>query len=844
MPKQRLTDRQLISGVTLTDLLHFVVTGDTSQNPAGSSYKGNVEQLFGAFSAYTCSNPLTVDVVNACTSGITINGNVVINGSATTINTEVIQSKDNNIVLNYSGTHLTAIGGGITLEDGVSDGVDSKIFTNSDGVWLFDPGLSASTGTIDTLSACTGVYTSNLYGCSPLHIEPSGLNDVYVVENGGNVGIGTVTPNYKLDVNGTTNISEDLFVGDTVYIGNVTGTPVTPASLYIRQPSASSSSESPIIDIQVEDANSYFRINNATATDGFFTPLITTNQSDSPDRLSLFFDSVVDLTYDTPGAADVMRFRARRDSDFIQNRDLYAWYNYTTRLMDLDKDGNLDIIQGGLRINTVGGGTPLINLGLDSSGNVVTGTTGSISDIFVTGGTFDNNTDTITFTNTSGGTFDVTGITDTFVVAGTFNDTTNTLSLLRNDGNFVNVTGVTDTFVTGGTYSTGTATFTNSTGGTFDVTGFTSTDTNFANTDLTFTGNRNHNLDGNYLYIYDSTGLDGVGPYIYSTPSDSYVSLGHGNREYLDIGEVGTFSGFTFTTNSIKRMIINQNGNVGIGTTSPSEKLHINGKTKTINFQMTSGGTTGYVLSSIDNDGNAQWGNLSSLYTGNTSGTCITDLYVTNLYGCSPLHIDPSGVNDVYIVENGGNVGIGTTATTVTLDVAGETKLSGSGQNVLTVIGSGDTEPLFKVEGSSGEIFSITDSLVCSLFAVNDISGLPILEVFDDDTVHMGSYQAPSLNTTVLLNPSTGLSTVYSIPMSAYTGAWFEYTVSNTGGARAGQIMSIFSGNTVNFTETTTTDIGSTSDVTFSMSADSTNTLLQVSATTSGWEVKTIVRSI
>ena len=118
MPKQRLTDRQLISGVTLTDLLHFVVTGDTSQSPAGSSYKGSVEQLFNGFSSYTCSTPLLLDTVNACTSAITINGNVIINGSATTINTEVIQSKDNNIVLNYSGTHLTAIGGGITLEDG------------------------------------------------------------------------------------------------------------------------------------------------------------------------------------------------------------------------------------------------------------------------------------------------------------------------------------------------------------------------------------------------------------------------------------------------------------------------------------------------------------------------------------------------------------------------------------------------------------------------------------------------------------------------------------------------------------------------------------------------------
>ena len=231
-------------------------------------------------------------------------------------------------------------------------------------------------------------------------------------------------------------------------------------------------------------------------------------------------------------------------------------------------------------------------------------------------------------------------------------------------------------------------------------------------------------------------------------------------------------------------------------------------------------------------------------FTGNTSGDCITDLYVTNLYGCSPLHIEPSGLNDVYLVENGGNVGIGTTASTVTLNVVGQTYLSGSGQNVLTVIGSGDTEPLFTVRGSSGELFSITDDLTGSLFAVNDISGLPILKVFDDDTVLMGNYQAPSLNTTVKLNPGTGLSTVYSLPMSAYTGAFFDYTVSNTTGARAGNIMSIFSGTSVEFTETSTNDIGSTTDIIFTMSSDGSNASLQVSAATTGWEVKTIVRSI
>ena len=178
------------------------------------------------------------------------------------------------------------------------------------------------------------------------------------------------------------------------------------------------------------------------------------------------------------------------------------------------------------------------------------------------------------------------------------------------------------------------------------------------------------------------------------------------------------------------------------------------------------------------------------------------------------------------------------------LDVFGQTTLSGNGQNILTVVGSGATQPLFTVQGSEGELFSITDSLVGSLFSVNDISGLPILEVFDDNTVHMGSFQAPSLNTTVKLNPGTGLSTVYSLPVSAYTGAFFDYTVSNTTGARAGNIMSIFSGSTVEFNETTTNDIGSTTPITFTMSSDGSNASLQVSAATTGWEVKTIVRSI
>ncbi len=75
------------------------------------------------------------------------------------------------------------------------------------------------------------------------------------------------------------------------------------------------------------------------------------------------------------------------------------------------------------------------------------------------------------------------------------------------------------------------------------------------------------------------------------------------------------------TTPSV-RMTIKNNGNVGIGTTSPSELLDVNGKTKTTTFQMTTSPTNGYVLQT-DASGNGSWVNPTTLSTSNwtTSGT-------------------------------------------------------------------------------------------------------------------------------------------------------------------------------------------------------------------------------
>jgi hypothetical protein len=60
----------------------------------------------------------------------------------------------------------------------------------------------------------------------------------------------------------------------------------------------------------------------------------------------------------------------------------------------------------------------------------------------------------------------------------------------------------------------------------------------------------------------------------------------------------------------------------------------------------------------------------------------------------------------------------------------------------------------FTVDGANGRLFSVTDSLSGSLFSVNDIAGLPIIEAFDDNTVIMGAFNR---NDFVLTGNSLGL---------------------------------------------------------------------------------------
>ena len=85
-------------------------------------------------------------------------------------------------------------------------------------------------------------------------------------------------------------------------------------------------------------------------------------------------------------------------------------------------------------------------------------------------------------------------------------------------------------------------------------------------------------------------------------------------------------------------------GYIGIGTPTPSEKLDVSGKTKTTNFQMTSGATNGYVLTS-DASGNASWqtptGGGGTFTGGTVSGaTNFTNGLTANTMSASTLFVN------------------------------------------------------------------------------------------------------------------------------------------------------------------------------------------------------------
>jgi len=80
----------------------------------------------------------------------------------------------------------------------------------------------------------------------------------------------------------------------------------------------------------------------------------------------------------------------------------------------------------------------------------------------------------------------------------------------------------------------------------------------------------------------------------------------------------------------------------------------------------------------------------------------------------------------------------------------------GGGVNITSYTTATTALDRFSVDGTQGRLFSVTDALTGTLFSVNNITGLPILEVQDSDTVIAGQFNT---NAFVLSGTRLGLGT-------------------------------------------------------------------------------------
>lgn len=312
----------------------------------------------------------------------------------------------------------------------------------------------------------------------------------------------------------------------------------------------------------------------------------------------------------------------------------------------------------------------------------------------------------------------------------------------------------------------------------------------------------------------DAVGLAQIGSKRIAGANDDSSTLWRGDLLF----RVRNFGAFNMP------LYIRYDGNVGISKTGSAinAKLDISGSTIITGSLNVTAGITGSLQG--------------------TSSFAFTASLAENIQGGNTNYISrwasPTTLTSSVIYQSDNQIGIGTTNPAYLTHIKNST-----GQSVLKVEGTGSTNPLFLVEGSQGELFSVTDNISGSLFSVNDNSGLPIIDVQSDSTITMGNYAAPSLNTTTKIYTLNNPEILYRIETGSYDAAFVEYYYNSGSNYGSGYFISAWSGSdTRTFTDIRATNGGSTP--TFTCVITGSYAELRAESSDLYYSIKAIIRTI
>jgi hypothetical protein len=268
------------------------------------------------------------------------------------------------------------------------------------------------------------------------------------------------------------------------------------------------------------------------------------------------------------------------------------------------------------------------------------------------------------------------------------------------------------------------------------------------------------------------------------------------NTTYSD--NLALFSGGNSTLTSQAMLMVSETLGLAVGTANPGTTDFGDNLFNTIGFTVSKAGAVSG--SSFDSSGNTTIrGNLTVLGDTTISG-------------------DVSGHPDI---TQGSNISINGSNGTVIQDLT--ITLDENGHVTTSTAGTVNLDGRYYTETESDNRFvNVSGDSMTGTLAING-------------TLLKGGAD---------VSADTSVETVESVATATYDAAFFDFVIKNGSNLRAGTVYAVHDGTNVEFTETSTQDLGDTSDVTLSVDISGGNLRLRATTVSNGWTIKAFVRGL
>ena len=730
------------------------------------------------------------------------------------------------------GIGTTANPTGAKLLVDVGSGVTAVTVQGSEGQ-LFSVTNELTTGSIFSVNDISGIPSIDVDADGTILVAPYSTTE--------KVGIGTTSPAYKMDVVGDINFTGTLFQNGTEYTSGITSL---------------TNDTSPVLGADLDaNSNNIFGVNNLNVT-GVSTFTSTVEIKPDSDIKALIVDStsattdsnpnvtlrgngpqVIDFRDSGNGVGLKIAYRTSPNQFAVENSE-----NTTTHFKIDRDDGRVELNYGGSKkFETTGAGVSITGDIIVSTG----GTIGASSGVVTYYGDGSNltgvqvtpqGTDTAIQFNANSSFSGIASLasisTSTFSVGiGTIIDikpydtqNSGTLSFEASAGQLFSIT---NNLTTGSIFSvndvSGIPSIDVDADGTVLVAPYSTTEkvgigtTNpqyklhvigNTNIDGTFTVNGSPVSGGGISSVFDDTtpklggNLDGNSNDIFGVNNlnVSGIATFQNNVKLLDSDTLsfGTGEDFKighyFGTNAITML----SGNLSFTDSSSNERLKLtnNGDWEIKDNQATTRLKVVSTGATVTGDlyATTLYGDGSNLTGISTYSDSSVDSHLNQSNPTSGYVLSWNGTDYAWVAQSGGGGGGSSLWTSTGYTGIGTSSAVGIGTKIEIIPYDDQDGGTLSFEGSAGNLFSVTNNLSSgSIFAVNDISGSPSIDVNADGTVLVAPYSTTEKVGVGTVTPGYKLDVVGDLNFTGtlyQNGSVFNPGVTPSGGEGAVQFNS------------------------------------------------------